>query len=107
MYYSIEKHFEQAIEYYTKAIEVNPSVAVYYGNRSIAHLKMESYGYALADASKALELDKMYLKVYYIVCVCVCGYVFVCLFMWGVFKQLVLVTQQRLIFVINHTKPNN
>ena len=69
MYYSTEKHFEQAIEYYTKAIEVNPSVAVYYGNRSIAHLKMESYGYALADASKALELDKMYLKVYYIVCV--------------------------------------
>lgn len=60
-----EKHFEQAIEYYTKAIEVNPSVAVYYGNRSIAHLKMESYGYALADASKALELDKMYLKGYY------------------------------------------
>ena len=71
-YYLTEKHFEQAIEYYTKAIEVNPSVAVYYGNRSIAHLKMESYGYALADASKALELDKMYLKVYYIVCVCMC-----------------------------------
>ena len=87
LYYLTEKHFEQAIEYYTKAIEVNPSVAVYYGNRSIAHLKMESYGYALADASKALELDKMYLKVYYIVCLCVCVH-----FMLDVFKQLVLVT---------------
>ena len=48
---------------------------------------MESYGYALDDASKPLELDKMYLKVYYIVCVCVCVR-----FMWDVFKQLVLVT---------------
>ena len=94
LYYLTEKHFEQAIEYYTKAIEVNPSIAVYYGNRSIAHLKMESYGYALADASKALELDKMYLKVYYIVGVCVCLSVCVCILcvsMWDVFSQPVLV----------------
>ena len=63
-----DKKFDQAIDYYTQAINLNPSVAVYYGNRSFAHLKTESYGYALADASKALELDKMYIKV----CVCVC-----------------------------------
>ena len=37
-------------------------MAAYYGNRSIAHLKTESYGYALADASKALELDSKYVK---------------------------------------------
>ena len=38
-------------------------MAVYYGNRSFAHLKMESYGYALSDATTALELDKSYIKV--------------------------------------------
>ena len=58
---------------------------------------MESYGYALADASKALELDKMYLKVYCVVCVCLCLSVFLsvcaclCVSMWGVFSQPVLV----------------
>ncbi len=60
---AIDKRFEGAIELYTKAIELNPMVATYYGNRSIAHLKTESYGYALADATKSLELDKLYIKV--------------------------------------------
>ena len=64
MFYAIiEKHFEEAIRYYTKAIELNPTVAVYYGNRSFTHMKMESYGFALSDANKALELDKTYVKV--------------------------------------------
>lgn len=58
-----ERNFEVAIEYYTKAIELNPSVAAYYGNRSFAYLKTESYGYALTDASKALDLDGKYVKV--------------------------------------------
>ena len=55
--------FEGAIELYSQAIELSSSVAVYYGNRSFAHLKTESYGYALSDASKALELDTAYIKV--------------------------------------------
>lgn len=58
-----EKHFTEAIDCYTSAIELNPTVAVYYGNRSFAHLKMESYGFALTDANCALELDKAYIKV--------------------------------------------
>ena len=61
--YFTEKKFEEAIGYYTQAIELNPNVAVYYGNRSFAYLKMESYGYAFIDASKALELDRTYVKV--------------------------------------------
>ena len=28
-----------------------------------AHIKLEQYGYAIADATKALELDKDYAKV--------------------------------------------
>ncbi len=36
-----------------------------YANRSITHLKLESVGYALTDASKAIELDKTYVKAYY------------------------------------------
>ncbi|XP_017793617.1 PREDICTED: serine/threonine-protein phosphatase 5 [Habropoda laboriosa] len=63
--YFKNKDFTNAIELYTKAIEVNPTVAVYYGNRSFAYLKTECFGYALTDASKAIELDKNYVKGYY------------------------------------------
>lgn len=31
-----------------------------------AHIKMEAYGYAIADATKALELDPTNVKVYVI-----------------------------------------
>lgn len=55
--------YSQAITYYTQAIELNPFVAAYYGNRSFAHLRTESFGYALSDASKALQLDRNYIKV--------------------------------------------
>ncbi|KAJ9601544.1 hypothetical protein L9F63_000287 [Diploptera punctata] len=60
-----KQDYNKAIELYTKAIELNPTIAVYYGNRSIAYLKTECFGYALNDASKAIELDKTYVKGYY------------------------------------------
>lgn len=50
---------------YTRAIELNPAVAIYHGNRSFAYLKTECFGYALTDASKAIELDRNYVKGYY------------------------------------------
>lgn len=61
----LDQDYDKAIEFYTKAIEVNPTVAVYYGNRSFAYLKTECFGYALTDASKAIDLDKNYVKGYY------------------------------------------
>ena len=62
---SHDEYILQAIELYSKAIELNPTNAVYYANRSISHLRLENYGYALADASRAIETDKTYLKAYY------------------------------------------
>ena len=89
------KHYVEAIEWYGYAIEKDPTVAVYYGNRSFAHLKMESYGFALSDASSALDLDRTYIKVLYSiiilwmsesgVCVCVC--VCVCVSPAGILSQ--------------------
>lgn len=58
-----EQEFNAAIELYSKAIEADPYKAVYYGNRSFAYLKTECFGYALKDASKAIELDRTYVKV--------------------------------------------
>ncbi|KAI8088396.1 hypothetical protein BDF21DRAFT_334731, partial [Thamnidium elegans] len=58
-----DKKFPAAIEKYTEAIQVNPNVASYYTNRAFCHLKLESYGYAIADSDKALEVDPNFTKV--------------------------------------------
>ncbi|CAG2114070.1 unnamed protein product [Medioppia subpectinata] len=63
--YFNRKEYDRAIELYTEAIELDATIATYYGNRSIAYLKKEFYGYALTDASKAIDLDKNYIKGYY------------------------------------------
>eukprot|EP00128_Syssomonas_multiformis_P001558 Colp12_sorted_trinity150504_noHs@23841 len=58
-------HYAKAIEGYTEAIKMNPYVAAYFANRSFAYLRSEAPGAAKEDASKALELDKNYIKAYY------------------------------------------
>ncbi|PWA63702.1 serine/threonine-protein phosphatase 5 [Artemisia annua] len=57
--------FNQAIDLYTKAIELNSENAVYWANRAFSHTKLEEYGSAIQDASKAVEIDPKYSKGYY------------------------------------------
>ncbi|KAL5582610.1 hypothetical protein UlMin_015052 [Ulmus minor] len=57
--------YAQAIDLYTQAVEINSHNAVYWANRSFAHLKLEEYGSAIQDASKAIEVDPKYSKGYY------------------------------------------
>ena len=52
-----------AVSFYDQAIEKNDTDPSFYCNRAQAQIKLESYGYAIADASKAIELDKNYIKV--------------------------------------------
>lgn len=59
------KDFSKAIEMYTKAIDLNPNNAIYYANRSLAHLRQESFGSALQDGICAVKSDPAYLKGYY------------------------------------------
>ncbi|KAJ0399036.1 hypothetical protein P43SY_006907 [Pythium insidiosum] len=56
--------FAAAVDLYTAAIALFPT-AIYYANRAAAHMKNESYGLAIDDASAALELDSTYIKAYY------------------------------------------
>lgn len=60
-----EQNYNGAIDLYTKAIQKNWKNAVYFANRSISNLRLENFGYALSDASRAIELDKGYTKAYY------------------------------------------
>ncbi|XP_062217165.1 serine/threonine-protein phosphatase 5-like [Phragmites australis] len=57
--------FAQAIDLYTQSIELNSSNVVYWANRAFAHTKLEEYGSAVQDATKAIEIDPKYSKGYY------------------------------------------
>ncbi|WOL12397.1 hypothetical protein Cni_G21164 [Canna indica] len=57
--------FSQAIDLYSQAIELNGLNAVYWANRALAHTKLEEYGSAVQDATKAIEIDPRYSKGYY------------------------------------------
>lgn len=46
--------YDQAATKYTEAIELYPT-AILYSNRAQAMIKMESYGFAIADANEALK----------------------------------------------------
>lgn len=50
------KKYEEAIEYFTKAIECNPSDHVFYSNRSGSYLNNSNYQKALEDAETCVKL---------------------------------------------------
>lgn len=58
-----EKHYAGAVHLYSQAIELQPQNAVLYANRAFAHIKIEEYGSAVMDASKAIDADPSYAKV--------------------------------------------
>lgn len=43
----------------------NPSVAVYYTNRALCHVKLQQHDKALADCKHALELDSQSVKAHF------------------------------------------
>merc|ERR1712166_668472 len=56
--------FEEAIEWYTKAIELEPNY-VYFANRSAAFLALDSCEEALRDANMSIRTKPSYLKAYH------------------------------------------
>lgn len=57
-----EKSYQDAIDWFTKAIDLHPT-AVVYSNRAFAHIKLEEYGSAIIDSTEAITLDPAYMKV--------------------------------------------
>uniref|UniRef100_A0A8D0GIF4 Small glutamine-rich tetratricopeptide repeat-containing protein alpha n=1 Tax=Sphenodon punctatus TaxID=8508 RepID=A0A8D0GIF4_SPHPU len=58
------ENFEAAVLFYGKAIELNPSNAVYYCNRAAAYSKLGNYAGAVRDCEKAISIDPSYSKAY-------------------------------------------
>ena len=51
------KHYQEAIEDYTKAITIYPEYSYAYSDRGAAYLELKQYPLALADFNKAIELN--------------------------------------------------
>ena len=60
-----QRQYQRAAELYTEALEHAPDNAILYANRSACWVRLESAGSAMADATKAIELDPEYVKAYY------------------------------------------
>ncbi|XP_020309313.1 E3 ubiquitin-protein ligase CHIP [Oncorhynchus kisutch] len=59
------RKYQEAATCYSKAINRNPLVAVYYTNRALCHLKLQQHDKALADCKHALEMDPQSVKAHF------------------------------------------
>ncbi|KAG6819735.1 hypothetical protein H0H93_009126 [Arthromyces matolae] len=57
--------FPTAAKLYSEALDKNPKEPTLWCNRAYTRMKLEEYGYALADATQAIQLDPKYSKAYY------------------------------------------
>jgi tetratricopeptide (TPR) repeat protein len=57
--------FDQALKFYTEAIDIWPENHLLYSNRSATYLELKIYDKALQDAEKCIELSKDFPKGYF------------------------------------------
>ncbi|RZF40716.1 hypothetical protein LSTR_LSTR008665 [Laodelphax striatellus] len=59
--FSLRK-YDEAINFYTKAIKKNPMVPTYFTNRALCHLKMKKWDASCQDCRRALDMDSALVK---------------------------------------------
>jgi STIP1 family protein 1 len=65
-YFALKK-YNESLACYTKAVNLNPSVAVFYTNRALCYLKLKQWPAACQDCRQALELDPGLVKAHFFV----------------------------------------
>ena len=59
-----QSQYKQAVADYSRAIRLNPRLAVAFYNRGVAHSRLKRYENAIADYKQAVRLDRSYVKAY-------------------------------------------
>ena len=59
-----EKKYKEALDCYSKAIEIDPNNQILYSNRSLMHCNLGEFQEALDDADKAISIKPDYGKAY-------------------------------------------
>lgn len=57
--------YQEAIDMYTLAIDLNPNSAIYWANRAAAYIHLKKWDKAIEDATEATKVDSNYGKGYY------------------------------------------
>lgn len=57
-------NYREAIDFYTKAINLCPNNAAYYGNRAAAYIMIYKYKEAIEDSKKSTSIDENFVKGY-------------------------------------------
>ena len=61
----LEGKFREALEKYEKAIEIDPSVAIYYSNAATCHSRLGDHEKTLEMINEAVRLDQTFIKALY------------------------------------------
>ena len=59
------KDFQEAVDSYSKSIELNPQEAATYSNRALAYIRLKEFARAIEDANESLKINPNYLKAYH------------------------------------------
>lgn len=62
--YMVQKKYQEAVDAYSRALEIDPRNAVYLSNRSAAYSSLRETAKAAEDAKRAIEIDPTYSKAY-------------------------------------------
>eukprot|EP01027_Heterolobosea_sp_BB2_P019585 GEZU01027520.1.p1 GENE.GEZU01027520.1~~GEZU01027520.1.p1 ORF type:complete len:310 (+),score=21.70 GEZU01027520.1:193-1122(+) len=63
-YHIVWNDFQSAIEYYTKAIELDPNNHVFYSNRAACYISLHQYNKALADSRRSIKINPKFVRAY-------------------------------------------
>uniref|UniRef100_H3GLH4 Uncharacterized protein n=1 Tax=Phytophthora ramorum TaxID=164328 RepID=H3GLH4_PHYRM len=59
------RRFQAAVQYYSQAIELDPTAHILYGNRAAANHRLKKYNLALEDSDVAVSLHEPWVKGHY------------------------------------------
>jgi len=63
-YLSEQENFEEAVEAFTQAIQIDPTLALALNGRGYARLRLHRYQDAIEDCSQAIRLNPVYANAY-------------------------------------------
>ena len=66
MYAFVNENYEDSIDLFTQAAEINPDNKLVFVSKGAAYLKLDRAGEALHDINRAIEIDENYAKAYHI-----------------------------------------
>ena len=96
----LAKDYTQAIEWYSKAIQFDPTDAAFYSNRAAAYMGKNNFEAALGDADQCIKLMPNWVKVgdrfFFLFLYLLLG--FPLLFGWNVWCHVLLLQQAQLTF---------